>query len=137
MRTHMTRYGSAANRLIDSGTWKVIDYDQRGTGSSDRGCEDFSLEPLVRDLEAVIDRAAPGESCSLVATTTAGPVAIAYAARHPERVARLVLRNAVAHGAERGQVMLGMVVSLALRPVLEENPDLWQFFTLTRTRSKA
>jgi len=131
---HMTsrtpRYGEPVDRLAARG-WKVINYDQRGAGSSDRDCGDLSLEPLVRDLEAVIDRVAPEGRCALVATTSGGPPAIVYAARNPERISHLVLRNSFASGTERHQAMLGVLVTRALRPVLEEHRDFWEFFTLT------
>ena len=43
------------DRLVDLG-WRVVRYDGRGTGSSDRDAVDFSLEARLRDLEAVVDR---------------------------------------------------------------------------------
>jgi len=36
--------------------FRVIWYDSRGTGLSDRDAVDFSMEAMMRDLEAVIDR---------------------------------------------------------------------------------
>ena len=68
----------------------LVRYDLRGTGSSDRDVADYSLEAQVSDLEAVVDRLGL-HGFALVAATDAGPVAISYAARHPESVARLVL----------------------------------------------
>src|SRR4029077_16040998 len=41
------------DRLVALG-WRVIRYDVRGMGSSDRDMEDLSLEGRVRDLEAVV-----------------------------------------------------------------------------------
>jgi len=38
----------------------LIRYDPRGTGHSQRGLEDYSLEAQVADLEAVADRLARG-----------------------------------------------------------------------------
>lgn len=80
--------------------WLLVRYDVRGTGLSQREIADYSLDALVRDVEAVVDRVGM-ERFAVLAAADAGPVAIAYAARHPERVARLVLwcawaRNAVA-----------------------------------------
>ena len=68
----------------------LVRYDVRGTGSSERDVADYSLDALVSDLEAVVDRLGLG-TFDLVAATDAGPVAISYAARHHDRVARLVL----------------------------------------------
>ncbi len=37
-------------------TFRLIPYDARGTSLSDRDAIDFSMEAMMRDLEAVIDR---------------------------------------------------------------------------------
>ncbi len=68
----------------------VLRYDERGCGLSDRDVEDLSLDARVGDLEAVID-AAGLERVALLGMSQGGPVAVAYAARHPERVSKLVL----------------------------------------------
>jgi class 3 adenylate cyclase len=73
----------------------LVGYDSRGTGESDRGAKDYSLEGLLRDLDAVVD-ATGIESFALLGEYFAGPVAIAYAARYPERVSHLILRCALA-----------------------------------------
>jgi len=70
----------------------VIRYDERGHGLSDRGVKDHSLEARVADLEAVADDAG-FERFALLAMAQGGPVAIDYAARHPERLTRLVFYN--------------------------------------------
>ena len=69
---------------------KVVRYDGRGGGLSDRDVADFSLEARVLDLEAVVDRLGLDRSV-LVAAGTVGPTAIAYAVRHPQRVSHLLL----------------------------------------------
>ncbi len=75
----------------------VVQYDGRGFGRSDRGFKDYSLEPRVRDLEAVVD-ALKLKRFALYGLSSGGPAAIAYAARHPERVTRLVLSGTCAGG---------------------------------------
>lgn len=68
----------------------LIRYDLRGHGLSDWTVKDFSLEAHLADLEAVID--AEGlDRFALLGMSGYSPVALAYAARHPERVSRLVL----------------------------------------------
>jgi pimeloyl-ACP methyl ester carboxylesterase len=72
-----------------------VRYDGRGFGLSDRNVRDFSLDARVRDLEAVVD-ALGVERIGIYAASAGGPPAIAYTARHPQRVARLVLAGAMA-----------------------------------------
>jgi pimeloyl-ACP methyl ester carboxylesterase/DNA-binding CsgD family transcriptional regulator len=73
----------------------VIRYDERGHGLSDRGVTDHSLEARVADLEAVADDAGL-ERFALLAMAQGGPVAIEYAARHPDRLTRLALYGSYA-----------------------------------------
>jgi DNA-binding CsgD family transcriptional regulator/pimeloyl-ACP methyl ester carboxylesterase len=79
-----------------------VKYDARGFGLSDRGFERFSLDDMVLDLEAVVD-SLQLERFVLVGWVYAAMTALAYAARHPERVIALVLRDAIAAGVLRGE----------------------------------
>lgn len=78
----------------------VIRYDERGCGLSDREVEDLGFEAWVRDLEAVVD-AARLERFPLLGISQGGPIAVAYAVRHPERVSRLVLYGSYLRGRLR------------------------------------
>lgn len=75
-------------RLAEKRT--LIRYDPRGTGLSDRHATEFSLDALVLDLEAVVDRLGL-ERLDLLGSVPTGPVAVAYTARHPDRVSHLIL----------------------------------------------
>jgi pimeloyl-ACP methyl ester carboxylesterase len=75
----------------------LIYYDERGSGLSDWNAEDVSFEAWVRDLEAVVD-AAGLQRFPLFAMSQAGAVAVAYAARHPDKVTRLIVHGAYARG---------------------------------------
>jgi pimeloyl-ACP methyl ester carboxylesterase/DNA-binding winged helix-turn-helix (wHTH) protein len=75
----------------------LIRYDARGCGLSDHDVPDISLETWVRDLEAVVD-AERLERFSLLGISQGCAVAIVYAARHPERVEKLVLYGGYAVG---------------------------------------
>jgi len=72
-------------------------YDERGCGLSDWDVPELSFEAWVRDLETVVD-AAGVERFSLLGLSQGGPIAIAYAVRHPERVSHLILHGAYARG---------------------------------------
>jgi class 3 adenylate cyclase/pimeloyl-ACP methyl ester carboxylesterase len=76
---------------------RLVRYDQRGNGLSDREVADLSLDAMVADLEAVVD-AAGLDRFALLAWSQGGPISIAYASRHPERVTHLVLHGTYAQG---------------------------------------
>src|SRR3990172_6721009 len=77
----------------------LVRYDGRGTGLSDREVTDHSLEAHLLDLEAVVDKLGM-KQFAVFASTFAGPPAIAYAARHPERVSHLLLWHAYARTSD-------------------------------------
>ena len=79
--------------------YSVVRFDVRGNGLSDRDAPDLTLEGLVCDLEAVMDELGI-EHTVLYAVTFGGPIAMAYAARHPERVTHLVLDGTYARGRD-------------------------------------
>jgi pimeloyl-ACP methyl ester carboxylesterase len=73
----------------------LVRYDGRGLGLSDRNVQDWSFTARVKDLEAVVG-ALGLERFGLLASSSGGATAIAYAAQHPERVTRLVLAGCFA-----------------------------------------
>jgi pimeloyl-ACP methyl ester carboxylesterase len=73
----------------------LVRYDGRGFGMSDRDVTDFSLDARVRDLEAVVD-ALGLRRFVIMGVSAGGPTAIAYSARHPERVSALILGSTYA-----------------------------------------
>lgn len=75
----------------------LVRYDERGCGLSDHGNLRLSLDDWVSDLETVVE-AAGVDRFTLFGASQGGAIAIAYAARHPERVSSLVLYGAYAQG---------------------------------------
>ena len=80
-----------------SGFSTLYRYDPRGCGLSDRNVQDLSFETLVSDLEMIVD-AARLDEFELLGMSQGGCIAVAYAARHPERVRRLVIYGGYARG---------------------------------------
>ncbi len=78
-------------------SFAVTRYDQRGNGLSDWHAEISSLDVFVDDLAAVVD-AAGLDRFAIYGTSQGAPIAIAYAARHPERVSHLVLHGGYVRG---------------------------------------
>jgi pimeloyl-ACP methyl ester carboxylesterase len=92
----------------DSPVWKhwvseisqrhsLVRWDERGCGLSDWTVDELSLDAWVRDQETVVD-ALGLERFALLGISQGGAVAIAYAARHPERVSHLILCGAYTCG---------------------------------------
>jgi pimeloyl-ACP methyl ester carboxylesterase len=76
---------------------RLVRYDERGNGMSQRDVPDVSFDTWVRDLETVVD-AAGLDRFPLLGISRGGPIAIAYAVKHPERVTHLILYGAFAAG---------------------------------------
>jgi class 3 adenylate cyclase len=104
--TWRTTYELAARQ------WRFVRYDPRGLGLSEREIEDFSLDALVRDLEAVVDRLGI-ESVRLTTFAMSAPVGLAYAARHPDRVSHLVVANGFDRGSDATTPRLAALSQLA------------------------
>jgi class 3 adenylate cyclase/pimeloyl-ACP methyl ester carboxylesterase len=105
---------------------RLVQYDPRGLGLSQREVADFSGDGLLLDLEAVIDEVG-ATRIALLAYMTSGALAIAYAARHPERVSHLILWSAAPR-------LLDTVPREfeAMIPLIETN---WELFTEATMRA--
>lgn len=88
----------------------LILYDGRGTGMSDRDVTDLSVESRLKDLEAVLAQL-QFPSVSIFAWSQGTPVAMTFAAEHPERVANLILFAAFC-GSNRAEEMKALPQAL-------------------------
>jgi len=77
-----------------------VRYDDRGSGLSDRDPPRLGLDEWVADLEAVVNASATGRVI-LFGMSQGAAIAVAYAARHPERVSRLICLGGYAVGSLR------------------------------------
>jgi len=71
--------------------FRFVRYDERGCGMTDWKVGELTFERWLEDLEAVVDAADVREPFALLGISQGASICIAYAARHPERVSRLVL----------------------------------------------
>jgi class 3 adenylate cyclase len=69
---------------------RVVRYDGRGMGLSDRDVDDLSFDARVRDIEGVAATLGD-EPCDVMGMSEGGPLSAAFAVRHPEKVRRLIL----------------------------------------------
>ena len=72
--------------------FRVVTFDNRGNGKSDRPANGYSAERIAEDALAVMD-ATSVERTALVGFSAGGRWAVTIAAEHPERVTHLVLIN--------------------------------------------
>jgi pimeloyl-ACP methyl ester carboxylesterase/DNA-binding CsgD family transcriptional regulator len=97
---------------------RLVQYDGRGTGRSQRDVTDLSLEAYVRDLDVVVE-AAGVDRVVLLGFYHSVTHAIAWAARHPERVRGLILFG----GALRGWDPMRGSGTQALLSLIERDWD--------------
>ena len=112
---------------------RLVRYDERGNGMSQRDVPDVSFDTWVRDLETVVD-AAGLDRFPLLGISRGGPIAIAYAVKHPERVTQLVLYGAFAAGMKHVGTPQELEARRALASLLRlgwglNNPAFCKTFT--------
>ena len=80
--------------------FRLVRYDGRGYGLSDWDAAPATLDESVAELESVVDAAGLTRFC-LLGPSGGAATAIRYAARHPQRVERLILLGGFARGSLR------------------------------------
>jgi pimeloyl-ACP methyl ester carboxylesterase/DNA-binding CsgD family transcriptional regulator len=114
--------------------FRFVRHDERGCGMTDWNVGDLSFQRWVEDLEAVVDVAGTREPFSLLGISQGAATCIAYAAKYPERVSKLVLYGAYARGvSHRGnqdeERIYRAVIDLARLGWGNDNPAFRQVFT--------
>lgn len=87
------RYRSWVRRLATF--TRLILFDTRGSGMSDRDVGDSTLDQRLEDLLCVLD-AVGSTRCAVLGFSVGGALAVHFAARHPQRVSSLVLCSSFA-----------------------------------------
>jgi len=82
-----------------AGFSRLMLFDKRGTGLSDRMAGVANLEERMDDVRAVMD-AVGSERAALFGISEGGPMSVLFAATHPERVGALVLHGAMGRTTE-------------------------------------
>ena len=114
--------------------FRYIRYDERGCGMTDRNVGDLSLDRWVADVEDIVAAANPQEPFSLLGISQGGAICAAYAAKHPERVSKLVLYGSYARGPfQRGDPdrasFYQAMIDLVRLEWGSDNPTFRQVFT--------
>ena len=88
--------------------------------------DDYSLDAHMLDVEAVVKRLDLGRF-ALTGSWLNGPLAISYAACHPEQVSHLMLYNTFARASD----LLGTPQAQGLLALMDKD---WELFTETYAR---
>jgi pimeloyl-ACP methyl ester carboxylesterase/DNA-binding CsgD family transcriptional regulator len=117
-----------------SNHFHFVRYDERGCGMTDWAVGDLSFDRWVEDLDDVVGAISTSEPFTLLGISQGAATCIAYAARHPERVARLLLYGGYARGASRRDSLreereFSAIIELARVGFGRDNPAFRQVFT--------
>src|SRR5829696_3479292 len=102
---------------------RMITFDKRGTGLSERTLGFGSAEDRMDDIRAVMD-AAGCERAALVGISEGGPLTIMFAATYPERASALVLWGTYARLQRAPDHPLGVDPSI-VEPFIDGQVGLW------------
>lgn len=112
----------------------LIRYDERGCGLSDWYARDYSWESWVEDLKAVVDAEGLAQF-DLFGQSQGSTVAVAFAARYPERVRKLIIFGGYARGwlhrdlNEEEKKMEQFLIDMIKIGWGKDNPSFRQFFS--------
>lgn len=74
---------------------RLIIFDKRGTGMSDRTSQIFSLEQRMADVQAIMDEVG-SQRAALFGISEGGPMSLLFAASYPQRTTALILYGSYA-----------------------------------------
>jgi pimeloyl-ACP methyl ester carboxylesterase/DNA-binding SARP family transcriptional activator/class 3 adenylate cyclase len=112
---------------------RLVRYDERGNGLSDREVGDLSFEAMLLDLESVVD-AAQLDRFTLLGISQGCAISIAYAVKHPQRVSHLILWGGYAQGwrtrGDPDEIARRAAIGTLMRQDWgKDNPAFRQLFT--------
>ncbi len=115
-------YGDWVRRLTAFS--RVILFDKRGTGLSDRDVGDSTLEERMDDLRAVLE-AAGSERAAVMGFSEGGALSMLFAATYPERVLALVLYATFARVSEAPDYPVGVMVRRNMEMLGSRLENVW------------
>lgn len=103
---------------------RVIIFDKRGMGMSDRVAGATPLDVRMDDIRAVMD-AAGSESAAIVGASEGGPLSMLFAAAHPERTTALILMGAEVRERKDEQWPWGEATEQEFEASMAMLPERW------------
>jgi 3-oxoadipate enol-lactonase len=102
--------------------FRVLRWDWRGSGLSEKIRGDFGIDDMCADLAALMDALKFGQPADVVGTALGGGIAIAFAARYPAKVGKLVVTSPATgspDGNERIMTRAAGVKKDGMRPFVD------------------
>lgn len=117
-------YDAVAREI--AGFTHVMWYDRAGLGRSDPAPVPRTIEDIVLDLYALLERAGVAGPCVFAGHSMGGQVVRLYHERYPEEVAALVLIDA-SHEEQRERYLTVLPPSPHALPALAHLRHIWEF----------
>ncbi len=116
-----------------SANHRLVRFDIRGTGLSDRDVDTFTLSRLQADCAAAANAAELDRYALFGLSTTGTAIAVSHAVSNPDRVSKLILHGGFVHGRKRRNSLRDAEISDALLSLLrhgwdDENAPFLQMF---------
>jgi pimeloyl-ACP methyl ester carboxylesterase len=92
--------------------FRVVDYDMRGYGQSDRPLQDYDMEVWADDLAGLLDGLGI-EQAHVHGTSMGGMIAIVFAGKYPERTRSVVINCAAAKLGASGRLIFKNWIDIA------------------------
>jgi len=92
--------------------FRVVDYDMRGYGQSDRPVQDYDMEVWADDLAGLMD-ALGIDQAHVHGTSMGGMIAIVFAGKYPERTRSVVINCAAAKLGASGRLIFKNWIDIA------------------------
>jgi len=92
--------------------FRVVDYDMRGYGSSDKPLQEYDMEVWADDLAGLMD-ALGIEQAHVHGTSMGGMIAIVFAGKYPERTTSVVINCAAAKLGVSGRLIFKNWIDIA------------------------
>jgi pimeloyl-ACP methyl ester carboxylesterase len=109
--------------LLTAGGYRVLSYDTRGAGLSEKAHSPLSIDTMADDCAGLLDALGIAGKVAIAGIAVGGAIAIRFAARHPARTAALVAMSpATGIAPERRPAALAMVDAIerdGMRPGMD------------------
>ncbi len=115
---------------------RVILFDKRGMGMSDRVPGATTLEERMDDIRAILD-AVGSERAAVMGESEGGPLAMLFAAAHPERTVALILQGAEVRERTDEEWPWGETTEAEFEAAMATLPERWGKGSVSTTWRRA